>query len=97
VTLELSPLARLELRDARDFYDRERDGLGQEFLDEIEALLARAAESPTQFPHVRRSRARRALAERFPYQIVFFVFPDRVRVIAVAHQHRRPSYWRDRS
>ncbi|MBK8941031.1 MAG: hypothetical protein IPM79_26315 [Polyangiaceae bacterium] len=32
-----------------------------------------------------------------PYQIVFFVFPDRVRVIAVAHQHRRPSYWRDRS
>lgn len=95
--LEILAQAEHELAAASDHYNAEREGLGQEFLDEMDALTQRVLDGPLEFAQVRRSRARRALADRFPYQIVFFVFPHRVRVIAVAHQHRRPSYWRGRS
>ena len=59
--------------------------------------MASAVAGPLRFEQVPRSRARRALGKSFPYQVVFFVFPERVRVIAVAHQKQRPRYWRKRT
>lgn len=40
--------------------------------------------------------AKRLLLRRFPYSIVVRESDDEILVIAVAHQHRRPGYWRDR-
>lgn len=95
--LEVSEEAEAELELARARYEDERVGLGDEFLDEMEQLMARIADSPMQFPTVARTKARRALGARFPYQVVFFVMTARVRVIAVAHQKQRPRYWRGRA
>ena len=59
------------------------------------------AAAPKQFPlDVRAAlplEPRRARVSRFPYSIVFLETPGRLRVIAVAHDHRRPGYWRDRA
>jgi hypothetical protein len=33
---------------------------------------------------------------RFPFSIVYSVGGDNLRVLAVAHQSRRPRYWRGR-
>jgi hypothetical protein len=30
------------------------------------------------------------------YQVVYAVYDDRILVLAVAHNRRRPLYWRDR-
>jgi plasmid stabilization system protein ParE len=94
---EISESAEAELETARAHYEGEREGLGEEFLDEMERLIARIGEAPMRFPAVARTEARRGLGKRFPYQIVFFVLPDKIRIIAVAHQHRKPRYWRGRS
>jgi len=32
----------------------------------------------------------------FPYDVVYIVHDDVVSILAVAHHHRRPGYWRDR-
>lgn len=95
--LEVSEDAEAELELARAHYEAERDGLGSEFLDEMEELLTHIADKPLHFQKVARTKARRALGTRFPYQVVFFVLTDRVRVIAVAHQKQRPRYWRGRA
>jgi len=39
---------------------------------------------------------RRFLLHRFPFAIVYRELPAVVQVLAVAHCHRRPGYWRDR-
>ena len=39
-----------------------------------------------------RSRA----VDKFPYRVVYFVADELVIVLAVAHEKRRPGYWRDR-
>jgi toxin ParE1/3/4 len=40
--------------------------------------------------------ARRVLVKRFPYSIVFIDHDEDLWVVAFAHQHRRPGYWRER-
>lgn len=42
--------ARREFYDAGDWYEKERAGLGLEFLDEIGRLLSHIAATPNQFP-----------------------------------------------
>jgi len=44
---------------------------------------------------IRRDGARGVL-RRFPYFLVYRVEPERVVIVAVAHAHQRPGYWKDR-
>ena len=39
----------------------------------------------------------RVVVERFPYSIVYRRDPDFIVIVAVAHQRRRPRYWRSRN
>ena len=40
--------------------------------------------------------ARRIILKTFPYQLVYRVEGDEVRIYAVAHLKRRPGYWTTR-
>jgi plasmid stabilization system protein ParE len=35
----------------------------------------------------------RMYLKRFPYTVIFRIENDSVRIIAIAHQRRRPAYW----
>ena len=63
------PDARRDLREAADFYDLERLGLGAEFLDEVEQTMRRVIEYPESSPVVL-GRVRKCAIPRFPYTIV---------------------------
>ena len=57
------PQAEDELLEVRDWYDGRRPGLGQEFGEELDALVARIAERPLAFPTVH-AETRRAVLRR---------------------------------
>ena len=40
---------------------------------------------------------RRYLLRRYPFGVVYRIEPARILIIAVAHGHRRPGYWRGRA
>ena len=87
--------AEAEINEAADFYDLESPGLGRVFIDEIQ----RAVESISQFPEstlLIRGRVRKRVILKFPYSLIYSVRPDEIRILAVAHQKRRPFYWRER-
>jgi plasmid stabilization system protein ParE len=50
---------------------------------------------PTLFPIVHR-QARMALPRRFPYLIIYRVFPDFISIVAVIHGKRHPRRWQAR-
>jgi plasmid stabilization system protein ParE len=86
--------ARKELVAAAIWYDEQREGLGAEFLNAIDEVLAAIAESPSSFPReAYDERARRALVPRFPYAVVFLTRETDIRVVAVMHAKRLPGYW----
>jgi len=39
---------------------------------------------------------RRRVMRRFPYSIVYSIRNDRIRILALAHDSRKPFYWADR-
>jgi plasmid stabilization system protein ParE len=99
-TVRLETDAEDEFDAAAAWYERQRPGLGQDFIDEVAHALALVGESPDAFgllPNVPRDLGiRRAGVSRFPYAVLFFEQPEVVRVLAIAHQRRRPGYWRGR-
>lgn len=96
VTRRLRPLrsASQELEAAVRWYEERRPGLGAEFFDAVSSTIALIADQPEM--GVVTGKARRALVDRFPYQIVYHLTPDDIVIVAVAHLKRRPNYWKHR-
>jgi plasmid stabilization system protein ParE len=87
--------AEAEINEAADFYDLENPGLGNVFLDEVEHAIEAISRYPEVAPVVRNGMRKKHLM-KFPYSLIYSVRSDEVRLLAVAHQKRRPFYWRGR-
>jgi len=89
--------AEAELEEAFDYYQRRRPGLGHDFLDQYLRGTRTIAEAPHRWPvHPADARVRHLRLDIFPFSLVYQVRSDHCTIIAVAHTHRRPGYWRDR-
>jgi plasmid stabilization system protein ParE len=90
--LRLQPDAETHLRDAYEWYEAQRSGLGIEFNDEVQRFLNRVRNLPESCP-VHRAPIRRGTTRRFPYLIFYVNEPDAVVVIAILHTSRDPLNW----
>ena len=94
--LVLAPLALAELGDAAAFYAMKGTAeLGLSFVGEFERAAALILANPESGAIFRGSR-RRYYLRRFPFSVIYQVTADEIRVIAIAHQRRRPGYWASR-
>lgn len=87
--------AQKEFEQAGDWYEKERKGLGADFLAAMERALSTIAGHPEQFPIVHRD-VRKAVVRRFPYNIYFRERGTRIVVLAVFHNARNPNIWQAR-
>ena len=88
-------LAEEELNEAAAYYAQARPGLGEAFLAEAQRAVSALAASPLAGTAVA-GDVRWWLLARFPYSVLYRVRADHIRVLAIAHQKRRPLYWRGR-
>jgi plasmid stabilization system protein ParE len=88
-------LAEAELREAVHYYESEAPGLGRRFLSGVEFALAEVLNHPLTGSPLR-GDVRRKSVVRFPYQLLYRVVGDEVRVLAIMHKRRRPLYWVER-
>jgi toxin ParE1/3/4 len=93
--ISIHEAAEIELNDAADFYDLESPGLGETFINEIHKAIDLIARFPKALPLIR-GRIRRKVIIKFPYTLIYSVRATEIRILAVAHQKRRPIYWRGR-
>jgi plasmid stabilization system protein ParE len=94
--VEYHPAIEQELREIIDYYNVCSEGLGVEFLNELERQVLKIASLPTQW-RVVEGDLRRALMQRFPYVIYYRILEnDVLRVTLVKHQRRHPGYGLDR-
>lgn len=90
------PQAQAELDEAALFYEQRVPGLGLAFAREVQKsvglILAR--------PEIGGSTGqgfRCLVVRRFPFSVMYRANDSGVYIIAVAHQHRRPGYWKKRA
>jgi len=86
-------LAERELAEAIQYYEAERSGIGEALLEEVESAVAFLERFPRAAPRVA-GDIRRFVLPRFPYFLIYRPLSSgQVRILAVAHQRRRPEYW----
>lgn len=94
----LLPGAERELREAMDWYEARRRGLGLEFLTVVDAALRRIEETPEQVAAWSENpRFRRLVLQRFPYVVFFHLRAQGPEIVAIAHCSRTPGYWAART
>jgi toxin ParE1/3/4 len=87
--------AEAEIIEAARYYEAREPGLGSDLLSELERALDQISENPEACARIGK-RVRWKSLWRFPYNVVYAAQPDRIRIVAFAHQKRRPFYWRKR-
>ncbi|MDP1621778.1 MAG: hypothetical protein Q8M08_05505 [Bacteroidales bacterium] len=88
--LIINPFAELDLRLGYEFYELQKPGLGNDFINEVDVVLRRIEKSPLQFSQ-EKSNIRKALVNRFPFGIYFYLTEDIINVFAVFHFSRSPK------
>ena len=88
--------AAREVDAAYRWYERQRPGLGREFLAEVDRAFAALRAAPEQYPIVQ-GRTRRLLLTRFPYGVFFRASVEEIVVAAVVHSRRDPWVWHRRA
>ena len=89
------PPTHRELREAIRYYNTQRVMLGEEFRDEVWETIQRVQRFPEAWQPLSVS-IRRCQMNRFPYGLIYSATKSEIILVAIAHLHRAPDYWRSR-
>ena len=97
MTFDFLEPAQAELNEAFQFYEAQREGLGDEFAREVFRTIQRILNHPHAWARLSK-QSRRCRTKRFPYGIIYQIREEekRVLIIAVMHLSRKPGYWKPR-
>jgi hypothetical protein len=87
--------ASIELDDAIEYYNLQSTGLGEKFLVEVLETIELISDFP-QLWSQNTKNTRKAVLRKYPFNLIYSLFEDKIYIIAVAHQNREPEYWIDR-
>jgi len=87
--------AEEEMTGASLFYEASSNGLGSDFLADVQFGIDSLREHP-HLGHEVGGGLRRMLLHRFPFSLIYSVEADAILIVAVAHYGRRPGYWKNR-
>jgi hypothetical protein len=88
--VDIWPAASKDADLAADWFDRQRPGLGRDFLVEVDRTVTRVAEYPESCQRFYAS-LRRALLHRFHYAVVYRIQADAVQIIGIIDCRRRAT------
>jgi toxin ParE1/3/4 len=77
------------LQAAFDWYEEQKEGLGFDFIDEIEVCYENLSKHPERYAYINHTY-RRIKPERFPYILVYEIEDERVIIINVRHIKQKP-------
>ncbi len=77
------------------YYEKQRRGLGDDFLDDLTATIRQVSNFPHAQPEFWKG-TRRILLNRFPYGAAYRVDGEDIVVVVIAHTSRADKVWRKR-
>jgi toxin ParE1/3/4 len=93
--LEIHPSALEELKLALNWYLERNETAAVKFAAEVDRAMELIIAAPERWP-VGEHGSRKFVLRRFPFAIFYREKQAAIQVLAIAHGHRRPRYWKDR-
>ena len=94
--IEFHPDVALEIKFSYQWYQNQAEGLGQDYLSELESSMKMIRELPETWPRFQQG-FRRFLLSKFPFSVIYQISINTVYVVAVMHNSRKPGYWEERA
>jgi plasmid stabilization system protein ParE len=89
--------ARDEMLEAAEYYEEQASGLGAQFTDAVERAVHFVNEHPDSGSFIGEANTlQRWTLRRFPYYVIYRAESEKIYILAVAHQRKRPGYWKNR-
>jgi len=88
--ISFTPAAEVDIAESKKWYEERREGLGEEFVFSIDAVINAVSRNPLLFRVIKKN-IRRALTKRFPFAVFFTIEKNEVIVLAVLHCRRNPK------
>ena len=88
--LEVKQEANLEIIEAYLYYEKQRQGLGEEFLEHLDVYFTRITTNPKHFPE-KRKPYREAFIKRFPFLIIYEIEDVKIVVYSVFNTWQNPE------
>jgi plasmid stabilization system protein ParE len=84
-----------EFLAAIGWYFARNEVVASRFVSQVTRAVQLIADAPHRWPSYSRD-TRKFFLRRFPYLVVYRELADVIQVLAIAHAHRRPDYWKSR-
>ncbi len=94
--LSFHPNVSCEIKASYIWYQEKVDGLGEDFINELESAYQAIIEFPQTWPKFQKG-FRRFLLSRFPFSVIYRKNGNIIYVVAVMHNSRKPGYWLNRT
>ena len=94
-SLDIHPSALAELKPSISWYLEQNEASADKFVEEIDRAIDLVLASPRRWP-MSDLNTRKFVLRRFPYAVIYHERKSVVRILAIAHGHRQPGYWKDR-
>lgn len=91
----IRPEAEMDLKEIFSWYEDRREGLGHDFLLQIDAGFKLLERNPY-MSQQEYKEARKLLIRRFPYKIIYVVEKENIFILAVIHGKRSSDVVIDR-
>jgi plasmid stabilization system protein ParE len=89
------PEAEDEVLEAREWYEKRRPGLCNEFAQAVDEIVSRIVENPLVYQRAHKE-TRRAVLSRFPYAVYYRLAGEDI-VVQAVHGRQHPSRWQSRT
>lgn len=94
--LSFHPEVFYEVKESYTWYQEKAEGLGDNFLDELESAYEIILKLPNTWPNFNMGFKRYVLTN-FPFSVIYKYTDGVVYVVAVMHNSRKPDYWLKRT
>ena len=93
--LQIHPAALAELKSAATWYQQRNRTAALNFAAELDRAIDLVIASPGRWPSGEHG-TRKFVLQRFPFAVIYREKETVVQVLAIAHGHRWPGYWKQR-
>jgi len=87
--------AEQEVEEQRAWYRKRSEAAEAGYLRELDHAIEQVIAAPDQWPQFL-AGTRRYVFPKYPFSLIYFAERDVISVVAIAHEKRKPAYWRKR-
>jgi toxin ParE1/3/4 len=93
---QLSEEAESDVYDSYRWYENQKEGLGEQFLNALDTAEQAITNNPQAYSFRYKKKVKGFVVDRFPYLIMYILSGNNIDVLSVFNTNQHPKKWKNR-